>query len=182
MESFEGQQFFNIINEARIGSVDGPELVNRLIAITRDPDGNADIFQGIPIPFPQTLTIGDFFIVAAGTFEDLLNPNIDVAELVNPRTNVYEWSIQVGGAPVVRGGNGCLPRITVLNPVGIFYLSRTPSPPPGSRERIDEITAFLGLSTAELVDVELDGCEFGEVPEFAPVGVGVFNGILGIDP
>lgn len=156
--TFPGQTFVDVLNSGNIGSVDGPLLSGPILAVTADPDGAAEAKVGAS--FLPSRTYTDLLVVAAGTFDDLLDESVTVAELADqPASTVYDWVIITSGPAIRSTGNGCIPRLE-----GLILYSRDPLPPPQIADRITEVADFLGFDTSLLEDFVQEGCTYPEFP------------------
>ena len=156
--AFEGQLLLDVFNSASFARTTGPGGGGPLRSIQKAP--GAKFANGGRSSPPASY--GDFFLLATGTYEDLLNEDLDVSELAGePSSTDYAWAIFSGGLPEISTGNGCLPGVgATVN--GVFTFTRDPIPPEGAIDRIIEVADFLGFDTSGFLTVEHEGCKYPE--------------------
>lgn len=147
----------DIDNRARQGSVDGRPL-----------GGPSRFFRGIvrqPKKDPAKVTVSAFaaaflpnpnyWIVAAGTYADVLN-NVTSSNSAN-----YDWAIVTGGSPTKVGANGkCLPDPGELDFLGMWMFARDPVPAAGVVDAIERVADQMGLDTSAWLPVAQEGCVY----------------------
>lgn len=146
----------NVINRGLRGSVNGSEDLVHLSAVIPNPLQNPAKIQ---VSFPSIFGRTNYWVVAAGTYQDIINGTYEIQPTVTP--SIYEWAIISGGAPNVRTSNGKCVAGTLgrFDTRGLWMFSRQPQPPSGV---IDSITNFtnqrLGLDTTTWRNVTHVGC------------------------
>lgn len=164
VEAFESQVFLDSVGSVSEG-VGGESLSQNTRFISSDPNGSAIFKNGFSFLPPATYS--DFAIVAAGTFDDLLDETLPVSEFApQPSSNVYDWIIfSIGGLPGVDTGNGCVPGLGRFDTSSYALSTREQIPPQLAIDRLVEIADFIGFDTSILLDVvQEEGCVFPPLP------------------
>lgn len=103
--------------------------------------------------FLPSVLYGPYWIIEAGTFDDLLNDRALTSEK-------YEWSLVSGGPPTLAMGNGCLPGIGNKNYKGLWFLSRNPEPSAEGIEKVIALAHAKGFDTTTWKPVVQKGCTY----------------------
>ena len=153
----------DILNQARKSSVDGEKLggAQRFFrGVIRRPNSEpAKITVGFFAPF---LVRARYWVVAAGSYTDILSyAGLLVNQTFTPTTD-YEWAIITGGPPSREGANGtCKPNPGLLNFLGMWMFTRDSIPAEGVITAIESYALNeLNLDTSAWFLVQHEGCVY----------------------
>lgn len=133
--------------------VNGKVRGGELSAKVRDPKNTASKLKVGP-KFLPTIAYGDYWVMAAGTYEDVL------AKSTTPFAGTtYEWAIISGGAPKNSSNGKCITG-TGTNGSGFWMFTRDPLPPVGVIEAVEQVASNLGYDVSQWKLVEQKGCTY----------------------
>lgn len=131
-----------VFNEARVGSVDGPQQGGELRASIPDLSDPSKLAVG-PINVPQDL-YGPYWVLAVGGGDD----------------SQYGWAVISGGPPTVPSGGACRTRTRTVNNSGLWLFHRDALAPVEDIEALRNIAEGLGFDVSVLNPVEHRGCNY----------------------
>ncbi len=140
-----------VFNTANRGGVKGELVTTNLVASNPDPKVPSKAVVGFPgLPF----TNGLYWIVEAGTFDDLL------ADKKSFEGDNYEWALVSAGKPEIATANGCVTGSGVNNTKGFWLLSRKSNVSAEEREKLLSFVSSKGFDVSALKIIEQEGCTY----------------------
>jgi lipocalin len=137
----------DVYNSARDGSVSGRVVSINFKATIPDPvanPGKANIGARLQPNFTRRGT--NYWVVSVGYFSQL------VPTLAPSQSDFYEYAIISAGPPKDKSSDKC------ISSNGLWFFSRSPTPPAGVIEAMDAVATKLGLDASALKPVTQAGC------------------------
>lgn len=157
----------NVFNSARDDSTTGRPVSIKFKATIPDimnEPGKANIgLRRIPNFLRQNT---NYWVVAIGQYNDL-----DGLEDVDDNETQYEWAIITAGAPKRTSE---IDDTKCYSSGGMWFFARTPNPPIGYEDALDDIATNLGLDISVLQPVNQTGCDYENAEGKFLSGVFVF--------
>jgi len=172
---------FSVFNSGRVNSVNGAQNTIRFVATipdqTNEPAKGSVGPGGISTSFRDDST--NYWVVATGSYSDLGISGEIVSDAV------YQYAIITSGPPDDQGADD----LCYSGGGGMWFFTRDPIPPVGTKEALDAMALNLGLDSSVLVETLHEGCSydqpgffggvFGSVVGFADIGFGIVSDIFG---
>lgn len=143
----------NVLNQGRLGSVDGKETQAKLKGIAMNPH-DASKLKVAPRFLPTNLLGGPYWVIEAGSYAELLDQN----KTSGFTSTDYEWAIITGGEPKLESNGKCVTGTGDRNSNGIWLFSSNPDPPAGVLEKLEQLAQQHGIDTSVLLPVTQDSC------------------------
>lgn len=143
-------QAISVFNSARDGSSTGRAVsVNFKATVPDSTNDPAKAFVGPKFLPNLARQDTNYWVVAVGTFNDLAGLE------ALPESDIYEWAIITSGPAEIEGANDLC-----YSGGGMWYFSRTPTPPAGTEEALTALALGLKLDPAVLEPVNQSGCDY----------------------